>query len=377
MTSPPRTIRSRSLHASIRDVSGASVAKALAGNTRSIVEGGKDFPNTISILRDKLILEYTLRVSQLQRDLEMLPQDASGYSSAVSISLKEASSDVFAATEAACESMKALNGKDLSTMKTYCNLVGMDHVYRAMRESLKSDVSIDLPRLPKIYLDYLSKGHGFNIDSESMKELAETVSFGLLEDTPPNENLSDNAATPPSSTAVRKSGAPHPINQKNANKKFKAAPKAPEPVPPPEPAMNRSPRVVVSAERSSSESRRSESPGGRLQQVSVSPVRSASPRQPSNLKQRTSRILREAMEAMKDAATLSQDSRPSSPAKISAADRDQKLADFANLVAYIHEPFDSATEEAIKQARQLKSILKVDLDEVERQMSAGEFFSQV
>ncbi len=83
------------------------------------------------------------------------------------------------------------------------------------------------------------------------------------------------------------------------------------------------------------------------------------------------------MEAMKEAATLSQDSRPSSPAKVSTEDRDQKLADFANLVAYIPEPFDSETEEAIKQARQLKAILKADLDEVERQMSAGEFFSQV
>jgi len=321
MTSPPRTIRSRALHGSIRDVSGALVAQALAGNTRSILEADKENQNTASLIRDKLVLEYSIRASRLKTDIASLRTKFGerGYEKAVVDKFKSAVLDMSVATDAACNSAKALQGKDLSIFKVYCFFVGLEHLGEALRETLNTTEDVEVPQFHEVYREYLSKGLSFSLDSESMEELA------------------DNFAH----TCVRSAR----------------------------------PRVVAETP-SISPTKRSLSPQRR-------PPASQSP--DKSITSLRGQLLREAMEAMKEAAGSSQNSPPLkksppksvSPKKLSKEDRDQKLADFANLVAYIHEPFDPSTEIAIKKAKELHAILKAEIHAVEEQISAGEFFTQI
>jgi hypothetical protein len=379
--SPPRTIRTKALHGSIRDISGASVAQALAGNGGSILgESQSEIKSVAKTLHEKLSLEYNMRADQLRekfRDLHPEEWDDAGV---MEDEFGYVIKDLLKDTEVACEKVRSMRGFDFSLFTSYCNLAGIYQLSRVLAELMKPPVTFEIPNIQKIYMDYLSRGEVFKLDRASLLKISRKVARAVIE---PDKSDYDSDAPRPArgtraylaSMAARKTSAPFAVrSEKNiAKKKARIDPPVPKPASPPKiptAVANRSVSPIRQPVPPSTAVDRSLSP---VSDSSSSSVRK-SPRlnDPGKAVAKLPSLLEGVMETMKTTAAKKAPAvPPESPKHIT-----QRFADFANLIAYIHEPFDPSIPTAITEAKDLKQLLSTELESIENKQRNGEFFTQ-
>ena len=376
--SPPRTIRTKALHGSIRDISGASVAQALAGNGGSILESEPDIMNVAKTLHEKLTTEYNVRVHQLRIRLRTLhPGDMEDYHSVVRDEFDDVVHKLLRDTEVACERVRSMKGKDFSFFIGYCTLTGLFQLALVLAESMKPPVSFDIPKFQDIYMEYLSRGDVFKIDRESLLKISQEVASAVIDsdDSDSDSYLRSLPLLPArlASRAARKAFPPrYEHSLPDPPKKARVDPPVPKAASPPKkPMMDTVVRSI------SPPVRKSQAPAGGppvSPDSPATPVRQ-SPRLNAPSKAATLQepsLLKQAVETMKKvSAPRATPPPPGSPKHIT-----QRFADFANLIAYIHEPLDPSIPTAIKEAKDLKKILTSELESIERKQRDGEFFTQ-
>ena len=339
-SSPPRTIRMRSLHGSIRNVSGASVAQALAVFSGSAFDSDTIDTNLSSTLREKLMIEYGVCTAQLALRLSRIDHNGSDFAQSVVDAVSEAVVKVYKSTVASCGRVKSIKGKDLDSFYAYCSLFGLGQLCECLKQSLDLDEDFHIPEFQTLYLRVIPGRSVVHLDLESLTELSKKVTMLLLLSLP---NRSDSPKR--KNTLIAKSPQP----------KLGVAKKSPtRSLPPPSPQQVKRPQPPTPIPPSP-------------------PPRTPGTVSPDVAETRKS-LLKEAIEALKAAATPKKS--PPRPNEHKSPTRDERLVAFAQLISFIHEPYDPDTDEAIKSAIQLKAILRADLDSIEKRMQMGEMFSQ-